>query len=186
MTMRRIPIVATLVVAAAIATMIWLGFWQLDRMEQKEAMLARYAQAQGNSVELADFPAEPLDNLYRRTSFTCTAVTGWNAIAGRNDRDEAGYIHIAQCPGAQVVVGWSRDPSHSPAWPGGALSGTIAPGGEAGWRIVADPPFGGLQANALPDPSTIPNNHFAYAIQWFLFALVALVIYLLALRRRAR
>jgi surfeit locus 1 family protein len=30
----------------------------------------------------------------------------------------------------------------------------------------------------------IPNNSFAYAIQWFLFAATALVIYALALRRR--
>ena len=49
---------------------------------------------------------------------------------------------------------------------------------------VADPPLAGLEANGVPDPSEIPNNHFAYAIQWFLFALTALVIYGLAVRKR--
>ncbi|HNJ47416.1 MAG TPA: SURF1 family protein, partial [Novosphingobium sp.] len=30
----------------------------------------------------------------------------------------------------------------------------------------------------------IPNNHLSYAVQWFLFAATALVIYGLALRKR--
>jgi len=30
----------------------------------------------------------------------------------------------------------------------------------------------------------IPNNHLAYAVQWFLFAGIAGVIYALALKRR--
>jgi surfeit locus 1 family protein len=32
----------------------------------------------------------------------------------------------------------------------------------------------------------VPNNHLAYAVQWFLFAAVASVIYVLALRWRGR
>ena len=55
----------------------------------------------------------------------------------------------------------------------------IAPGP----RLVADPPVAGLQANAVPDPSDLPNNHLSYAGQWFLFAATALVIYVLAVRR---
>jgi len=31
-----------------------------------------------------------------------------------------------------------------------------------------------------------PNNHLSYAIQWFFFAATALVIYVLALRKRWR
>ena len=61
----------------------------------------------------------------------------------------------------------------------------ILPGdGAVGARLVADPPVAGLGANARPDPSDIPNNHLAYAVQWFLFAFTALVIYALALRKR--
>jgi cytochrome oxidase assembly protein ShyY1 len=30
----------------------------------------------------------------------------------------------------------------------------------------------------------MPNNHLAYAVQWFLFAAIALIIYIIAVRRR--
>ena len=60
----------------------------------------------------------------------------------------------------------------------------IAPGAGNAVRLIADPPLVGLAANALPDPKTIPNNHWSYAIQWFLFAGGALIIYALALRKR--
>ena len=56
----------------------------------------------------------------------------------------------------------------------------IAPGP----RLVADPPVAGLQPMARPDPGDLPNNHLTYAGQWFFFALTALIIYVLALRRR--
>lgn len=182
---RRIPIVATIVVAAAIATMIGLGVWQLQRREWKEDLLARYAAAAQETTPLAALPADPAANLYRSTAFTCSAVTGWNAIAGRNDLDQTGYVQIATCPEGEVVAGWSQDLA-APQWQGGTLTGTIAPGGNLGWRVVADPPLAGLEANARPDPGSIPNNHLAYAGQWFFFALTALVIYVLALRRRWR
>ena len=38
--------------------------------------------------------------------------------------------------------------------------------------------------NAPPSIESIPNNHLAYAVQWFLFAAVAAIIYVIALRRR--
>ena len=77
-------------------------------------------------------------------------------------------------------MGWSRDPSNVGDWRGGEVRGIIAPGP----RLVADPPLGGLAANAAPDPSEIPNNHLAYAVQWFLFAATALIIYAVAVWRR--
>ena len=43
-----------------------------------------------------------------------------------------------------------------------------------------------LNANTPPSLDAIPNNHLAYAVQWFLFAGVAGVIYVIALRRQAR
>ncbi len=190
--MRKVPVLATVVVIAAVFTMIGLGIWQLGRLEEKEAMIARFEAAADNPAMLAAFPEEdPEANLYRRTPYECFHPGRWSAIAGRNSSDQAGYVHIAECwdserrISADVVVGWSRSPT-APVWEGGALTGMIAPGGEAGWRVVADPPLAGLQANATPDPNDTPNNHLAYAFQWFFFALTALVIYALALRRRWR
>ncbi len=52
--------------------------------------------------------------------------------------------------------------------------------------LVADTPAPGLLPTAEPDLSSVPNNHLAYAVQWFLFAGVAGVIYVLALRLRQR
>jgi cytochrome oxidase assembly protein ShyY1 len=46
----------------------------------------------------------------------------------------------------------------------------------------AAPP--GLKASAPPSGDDVPNNHLAYAVQWFFFALAAAVIYVLAVRRR--
>jgi len=83
------------------------------------------------------------------------------------------------------VLGWSNNPAEV-KWQGGQVTGTVTPNGELGYQIVADPPVAGLAANARPDPNDIPNNHLAYAVQWFFFALVALVIYALALRKRGR
>ena len=37
----RIPIFPTVIVLAAVLTMIALGFWQLGRLDEKEALIAR-------------------------------------------------------------------------------------------------------------------------------------------------
>lgn len=193
---RSIPILPTLIVLIAVGTMIRLGFWQMDRLHQKEAMLARFEAARGMSapVPWPSLPVvrDPADeglsspNLYRRSALVCGAVVGMKAVSGQNARGAAGYAHVADCAladgsRAPVVIGWSTGP-RDPAWKGGAVTGWIAPGP----RLVADPPLAGLQPNARPDPNDIPNNHLSYAVQWFAFAAVALVIYGLALRKRNR
>jgi cytochrome oxidase assembly protein ShyY1 len=53
-------------------------------------------------------------------------------------------------------------------------------------RLVAATAPPGLQPSSPPSLETIPNNHRSYAVQWFLFALIALVIYALAVRKRLR
>lgn len=187
--MRRLPVLPTLIVLAAVAFMINLGFWQLRRLHHKEALLAHYAAAQSNDAEVAwprdSAQAEAL--LYRRARLTCARVTGHSSIAGRSVKDELGMAQTADCRlpdggKALVVLGWSAQPNAGAGWTGGAVAGRIAPGP----RLVADPPLGGLAPMAAPDPAEIPNNHFAYAVQWFLFAGVALAIYGVALRKRRR
>lgn len=167
--------------------MIALGFWQLRRLHEKEALLARYQSAHGSAAEVPWPVSEQAAQLalYRHSRLVCTRVIERRGVAGRNANGEAGLALYAQCvlPGgsqAKVVMGWTRDPRTLGTWSGGAVRGVIAPGP----RLVADPPLGGLQANERPDPSEIPNNHLAYAGQWFFFALTALAIYTVALRRR--
>lgn len=183
---RRLPVVPTVIVLLAVAVMVRLGLWQLDRRAEKENLLRHYHAAGTLSSEVP-YPrneAEAVRTLYRRSSVTCAKVISATSMAGNNAKGEAGIAHIAECladggGAARLVIGWSRDPN-GPRWQGGTVSGVIAPGP----RLVIDPPVGGLQPNAIPDPSTLPNNHLAYAVQWFLFALVALVIYGFAVRKR--
>lgn len=187
MTARRVPIIPTIIVLAAVATMIALGFWQLGRRAEKAALLARYEAAIGTG-EMASFPmaGEGEGVLFRRSVLACNAVSSIEAVSGTSASGQKGWVHRAKCaqtPGATILVdlGFSRDLA-SPAFTGGSVTGIIAPGP----RLVADPPVAGLAPMARPDPGDLPNNHLAYAGQWFFFALTALVIYVLALRRRRR
>ena len=185
---RKLPLIPTLLVLAAVGLMIGLGVWQLQRLRWKEALLARYGAAEQIAAEVP-YPrdakaAEPV--LYRRSRIECRSVESVGSVSGRNAVGTPGLAHIAQCrlgdgSLARVVLGWSPDP-HAPDWRGGVVTGTIAPGP----RLVADPPLAGLAANEKPDPSQIPNNHLSYAVQWFLFAATALIIYALALRKRGQ
>lgn len=190
MILKRLPLVPTLLVLAAVAVMIRLGFWQLDRLDEKQSNLNRYAAAQSITAEVP-WPRQQgarQASLFRRASIECRSVSKDQPLAGHNAAGETGWAHAFDCDLAdgdrtQVVIGWSRDLAPR-QWSGGAVSGWIAPAAGDGIRLIADPPLAGLEANAKPDPASIPNNHLSYAVQWFLFAATALVIYGFALRRR--
>jgi len=185
---RKLPLLPTLLVLAAVALMVRLGFWQLSRLHEKEALLARYGAAETTPGEVA-WPRDTASAralLYRRSRIDCRTVESTTTISGHSASGEAGIGHVAQCrlpdgSAAKVVIGWSRD-TRAQNWNGGTVTGTIAPGP----RLVADPPLAGLAANEKPDPAQLPNNHLSYAVQWFLFAATALIIYALALKKRFR
>lgn len=188
--MRRVPVVPTLLVALAVAAMIALGVWQLHRRGEKEALLARYAGAAGKPP--VAFPRVPTDRstLFRRSQVFCLEPAAWRAAAGRDRQQRPGYRHIADCrtgaegPGVAIDMGWSMSPAAPTGWRGGQVTGTIGPNRDDQVLLVADRPAPGLAASAAPDPADIPNNHLAYAIQWFVFAGVAAAIYAIALARR--
>jgi len=189
---RRVPLLPTLLVAAAVAAMIALGVWQLQRREWKEALLAHYAQAQAMSAPVP-WPRDKAameQALFRWSGFTCERVLDRRVTAARSARGESGVAQVARCAlpeggEAEVALGWSP-PTEQSTWSGGDVSGVIAPGGTFGGTLHAAQPPAGLQPLAPPDPNEVPNNHLSYAVQWFFFALTALVIYFLALRKRWR
>lgn len=185
--MRKFPILATIFALLAIGTMISLGFWQLERKGEKEALLERYGNA--SSLAAISYPTtvDP-DNvpLFRRSSLHCSEVIGWSSGAGINARGESGLAHIAQCKtkagiNAEISVGWSKSPE-SPIWSGGLVRGIITEGRVQPIKLVAQEEIAGLEILQAPDPANIPNNHFLYAIQWFIFAFFAALIAGLAIR----
>ena len=198
--MRRLPLFPTLVVAAAVATMIALGIWQLRRAEWKERMLDEYAAA-------ATLPALDLDPLiargaaappplaFRRVLVTCRAQNVEPDLrGGRSTAGAGGYSYFVPCRrGAEglagrlvVNAGWSAMPDGDRLL---SLNGLVA--GRLGMveegepitltSATAVPP---LAPSAPPRIEDIPNNHFFYALQWFFFAAAAAIIYALALRAR--
>jgi surfeit locus 1 family protein len=112
--MKRIPIVATLVVLAAVALMIALGVWQLHRLSWKEGLIARY-QAAMNQPVLDWHDGVPLGAKgdYRRVRLICTRFDDEKLVGGRNASGQSGWAHWVTCSAPSgsvtVVAGWSRD-----------------------------------------------------------------------------
>ncbi|MGZ8350723.1 MAG: SURF1 family protein [Allosphingosinicella sp.] len=200
--MRRLPVLPTLIVAAAVAVMIGLGIWQLQRAAWKDRLLAEYAAAASRPAldldplfarEAADLP--PL--AFRRVLVTCLARDADPDLRGGRSRDggdAGGYAYFVPCrPGAgglagrlRVNAGWSPLPDDDLRLNvDGLVAGTLG-------AVEEDRPIVLTSASATPPlvPSEpprideIPNNHLSYAFQWFFFAAVAAIIYALALRRR--
>ena len=202
---RRIPVLATIIVGAAVATMIALGFWQLRRAHERDTMKRAMIERMG--LNPAPYPyASPADEamLYRRLSASCDQLLGWQTRAGRAADGRAGWRHIATCRSNghtapfQADMGVSTAPDGVTAWRGGPVTGHAIRGPdsrrvlerlrgkppEQRLMIIAETPASGFTASRQPDPSQEANTSWSYTAQWFLFAATALVIYTLALRKR--
>ncbi|HYG48188.1 MAG TPA: SURF1 family cytochrome oxidase biogenesis protein [Allosphingosinicella sp.] len=200
----RFPLVPTVLVAAAVATMIALGIWQLGRAGEKQALQRRYERnfaLPAMALPKAGIVDESL--LYRRATAFCLEVAAWRTTGGKSASGRGGTRFIAECrtgaegPGFVADMGVSPDPKAKPRWKGGEVAGRIVaeprPGGlferltgnSAPPRpmIVSERPAPGLEASAPPAPEAA-NNSLFYAFQWFFFAAAAAAIYVLALRRR--
>jgi len=187
----RIPLLPTILVLVAAGVMVWLGVWQLHRMTWKEGLLAEY-RAAADKPPVA-FPRIPTDQslLFRRSEAFCLQPVGWRASSGRNRSAQAGWRHVADCrtgaegPGFAVDMGWSQA-STAPVWQGGKVGGIIGSDHDGQVMLVSDTAAPGLMPSEPPSLDDIPNNHFAYAIQWFIFASLAVGIYAIALGRRKK
>ena len=195
---RRLPLIPTIIVAAAVAVMIGLGIWQLQRAGWKERLLARYARAE--TLPPIAWPTVPLKAderpLFRHATGVCLRPIGRRAVAGENRAGENGYAHIIDCatgaegPGMSVEVGWSRNPNAPINWAGGPVSGIIVADRRSGMRLVAASAPPGLMASKPPQASSAspvtPAGHRGYAATWFSLAAIAIVIYGLVSRKRHR
>ena len=202
----RFPLIPTILVAAAVATMIALGVWQLGRAEEKDALAARYAQNRTlRPMALPTMAAADESLLFRRASAFCLEVVGWRQIGGRSASGKSGTRFIAACstgaegPGFAVDMGVSPNPRFSPQWRGGEVTGVVTetpPEGTLRTRfgrrapparpmIVSASAAPGLEPSAPPEPPERNSSRW-YAGQWFFFAFTAALIYVLALRRRSK
>jgi surfeit locus 1 family protein len=189
---RKLPLLATIFVAGAVVVMVGLGVWQLQRASEKMKLLQQYAQAE--KLPPIAFPTLPMSDrqlpLFRHATGVCLKPVGRRTVPGEGTSGEPGYVHIIDCstgaegPGMSVAVGWSKDPQAKVNWTGGPVSGIIAPDNVTRLRLVAASAPPGLQMVEPPSLGSISNNHRSYAIQWFLFAGIASLIYGLALRSR--
>ena len=204
---RRLPLLSTIVVLIAVATMIGLGIWQLQRQTEKAAAIAVLrANPSKPPVAFPTLPPVDPDLMFRQSSVHCLRVMGWQREAGRAADGSTGYRLIAQCatgaegPGVLVNIGVLPRVDGTPEWTGGQVEGWISQ--EPDHRsllsralsdapalrpmLIARQPALGLKAATPPQVDDIPDNHLAYAVQWFLFAGVALLIYGIAVRKRLR
>lgn len=195
---RRLPLIPTIVVIAAVAVMVGLGIWQMQRAKWKEALLARYAQAE--RLPPITWPTVPLRDeqlpLFRHATGVCLRPAGKRAVAGENVAGETGYAQIIDCVtgaeglGMSVQVGWSKDPNAKVNWSGGPVSGIIVPDRRSRMRLVAASAPPGLQRSKPPEVSSVspvtPAGHRGYAATWFSLAAIALIIYGIAVRKRLR
>jgi cytochrome oxidase assembly protein ShyY1 len=202
----RFPILPTILVAAAVATMVALGLWQLRRADEKEVLRAQYERNSALppiALPMGAVADESL--LYRRASAFCLEVAQWRMTGGKSASGRGGTRFIASCrtgaegPGFAAEMGVSADPKAKPAWQGGEVAGRIVAEPRQGGllerlagkspparpMIVAERPAPGLEASA-PPVAEVTNNSLSYAVQWFFFAAAAGLIYVLALRRRQR
>ena len=124
--MRRLPVIPTILVAGAVAVMIGLGIWQLQRAAWKDRLIADYAAASALPALdldplLDNAPARLPPMAFRRVLITCHASDVAPTLRGGRSRDgRGGYAHFVPCrPGAGglagrilVNAGWAPLPEH--------------------------------------------------------------------------
>lgn len=236
-------ILSHLFVATMVVTMIGLGFWQLDRLDQRKdrnaEVSARTAQPVVGVDDLGIQPGDydgAADLEFRRAAATGTYRADEEVIVrSRSLNGAAGswvLTPLETGDGTVVVVnrGWIPNSGELTAVP----PDFAAPDGEVtveglvretetrGSIGATDPDEGTLtdlaradvarldqqiDGDALPfwlqlqaqdpaltaaDPSPVPappldeGPHLSYAVQWFTFSAMTVVVYALILRRRAR
>ena len=197
--MNRPPFLPTAIVALAVPALAMLGVWQLERAEWKAGLLERLAaNAQAPAIgKPADLMSRRDEFSFRRVRTTCREVRPWSPSAARSVDGRAGYRQQIWCHEGQgepllVSLGVAANPALKvmPA-PGATFTGPLVPRSprspeDPPFVLIAEAPVAPLAAEAPPTLDGIPNNHRAYAVQWFLFAAILAVIYVVWLRQRVR
>lgn len=131
--MRRILVSA--IVLGALAVLVGLGLWQLDRRGWKQALLADLdAQLAAPPISLESAPTEDL--AWRRAKVHGTWITAKpparirsRTLHGQAGADFAAPFQLANGDALIVRLGWMRDPSEPPTLPAGqaTIEGVLFP-----------------------------------------------------------
>jgi cytochrome oxidase assembly protein ShyY1 len=224
-----------LVALLAAAGMVRLGFWQLDRHEERTAFNAAVREATAAEPVAPGrllAPGAPVDRAdeWRRVRATGTYDTDAQLLVrnrpyeGRNgylvvtplvtDSGTALLVERGWVPagataatvpdvpappeGHVTVTGWvqaSEPPDDDPAAPEGQVTRVHVPTIAAGLPYPLYGGFVALTAQQPPGPGSLARPqppdlgigpHLAYAVQWWIFAGIALVGWVLLLRREAQ
>ncbi len=205
---KRWPIIPSIVAALAVVTMVGFGVWQLQRKKQNEMLLKQVsANAAQPAITYPKLGPVGMDALHRTSSVTCLRVVRWREDSGSDATGKPGTRYLAECvtgaegPGALIVAGVADRPNVKVGWNGGLVEGIITtePDRQSmiaklfGPKVVLRPMLvsrsglGGLRAAEPPSLDKIRGkivSNGSYAVQWFLFAIAAAVIYGLAMRKK--
>ena len=166
--LKRLPLIPTVIVLAAVATMLALGVWQLGRSEEKAALLASYAKAEGQGAEVA-WPVDPASRqaaLFRRSTLDCR-------IAGKDAPTPLPPLRRPALPDARE--GYGERVRVVPQATTAALRGLARR--HPGWRVVA----GGAGRVVLVLDAARAPGHLTGRMGWGLRLLLgALVVAALA------
>lgn len=233
-------LLATAIVLATTAIFIRLGFWQLDRLEQRRAFNAQLAAVLNSEPLLLPQDAAPTDpDLLRNRDVIATGsydfenqkllvLQSWGGRNGVNlitplvfsDGERAVLVNRGWIPDAEsdleTIAARYNVPASGPVQGYIALSerlrrqsdGAVAvrPANEIYRvdvnRIASELPYTLLDFYIIEAPpendlETLPfrrakegdldeGSHLSYAIQWFLFALVLVILYPVFIRQRTQ
>lgn len=201
---RRLPIIPTIITAVGVLILCGLGRWQLERRVWKHELIARLEAATHlPPVTPSEFRAAMAGDIsvqYRRAEISCHAgqVQPYDLRPGSSAAGDSGFFVVVSCrpnrlpPDIVAVAGWTRraDASRMTLNLDHELAGTVIenPYGKAPNRprfmLIPDTAIPPLGKPAQPSPEDLPDNHLAYAGQWFGLAIALVVVYGLWLRRR--
>jgi len=107
---RRAPVGMTIATALALAILIALGVWQLQRLKWKEALLAHIFELQHARVQALEYPLAELargrDVEFTRVSVVCPGLASAPFLEVYDLREgQAGSRLVSQCPLSGLAYG---------------------------------------------------------------------------------
>jgi cytochrome oxidase assembly protein ShyY1 len=92
----RPGVLPTLVVFALLPLLVWLGFWQLGRGEEKRQMLASYAERRASPPVAVDLLPGVADPAYRRVQLRGTFDAEHTVLLDNSTRDGKAGVELIQ------------------------------------------------------------------------------------------